>query len=91
MVQKIGLTQSGVWQVYAKNGRFDLRDYEDFWRVVALLEYPCSQANSVLEEYAEKIGANDRFSLWKVVSAGLTFERLLAGLGSWLVPADCSR
>ena len=71
---QIGRTQSGVWQVCAKNGCFDLQETADFWRVVTLLERPYSEVDLMFKGYTEKVGAKNYFPLWKVVSAGLAFE-----------------
>ena len=71
---KIGLDKSGVWQVWAKNGRFDLKQATDFWRIVTLLERPYSEIKSIINEFTEQLGSEIRFPYYKVVSAGLTFE-----------------
>ena len=71
---QIGRAQSGLWQVWAKNGCFDLREVADFRRVVILLERPYSEVDLMFKGYAEKVSIENYFPLWKVVSAGLAFE-----------------
>jgi hypothetical protein len=71
---QIGLAQPGTWKVCGKNGCFDLREANDFWRVVILLEHSFSEIESIIDSYVKKIGSKDRFPYWKVVSAGLSFE-----------------
>jgi hypothetical protein len=72
---KIELKSPGIWKIVAKNGCFDLIEPADFWRVVILLERPYSEIESIFNEYVEKkIGVEDRFPYWKVVSAGLDFK-----------------
>jgi hypothetical protein len=71
---RIRLKRSGIWQVLAKNGSFDLIEAADFWRVVTLLERPYSEVSSTFYEYEKKINAEYHFPYWKVVSAGLAFE-----------------
>lgn len=75
---RIGLAESGTWQIWAKNGCFDLREIADYWRVVILLERPYSEIELTFNKYAEKINTKNSFPLWKIVGAGLAF-----GLDEW--------
>jgi hypothetical protein len=71
---RIGLQGTMAWQIWGKNGGFNLEETADFYRVVTLLECPYSEIESILNEYAEKVGAENRFPIWKVVAAGLAFQ-----------------
>lgn len=75
---RIGLTKSNTWQVWAKNGCFDLIDIADFWRIVIILERPYSEIELIFKKYAKKVNVENSFPLWKVVGAGLAF-----GLDEW--------
>lgn len=71
---KLGLGDTGNWQVVTKNGAFDLSHPQEFFRVVVLLERPYAEVEKLLNEYAEAKRHSARFPLWQVVSAGLSSE-----------------
>jgi hypothetical protein len=68
---RIGLKGGSTWQVWAKNGVFDLRETNEFFRTAVLLERPYVDAKSLLEQYAKAQNAESGFPLWRVVGAGL--------------------
>lgn len=71
---RIGLQGPATWQIWGKNGCFNLVETADFYRVVILLERPHAEIETILNGYAEKVGAENRFPLWRVVGAGLAFQ-----------------
>jgi hypothetical protein len=71
---KIGLKGRSIWQVWAKHDCFDMAETNDFYRVMVLLERPYSEAESLLNDYAEKQNAEGRFPLWRVVGSGLACQ-----------------
>ncbi|TXH61921.1 hypothetical protein [Piscinibacter sp.] len=71
---KVGLKGQSVWQVWAKNGCFDLNETSDFCRVLVLLEKPYSEAKALLDGYADNQRAERGFPMWRVVDAGLACQ-----------------
>lgn len=68
---RIGLKGRQTWQVWARNGCFDLVEVRDFWRVLILLERPYVEVESAINKFAAQQGAEGRFPLWKIVGVGL--------------------
>lgn len=71
---KIGINGSGTWQVWAKNGCYELNAPSDFYRVVVLLEKSFGDAKALLDDYAACQCALQPFPLWRVVAAGLACQ-----------------
>lgn len=63
-----------MWQVWAKNGSFDLNETSDFYRMLVLLEKPYSEAKALLDGYADRQRAERGFPMWRVVGAGLACQ-----------------
>ena len=75
---RLGINADGEWVMSTRSGNYALKQHQDYYRLLILLERPAADVFEIINNYRASIGVSLDFFLELVVQAGL-----VSGMDYW--------